>query len=280
MVAWVREVFFLDTPEGGRFCLLTRPAGTIRGVLLHVPPFAEELNKSRRMVALAARTFAESGWAVLQIDHYGCGDSAGDFGDAAWQNWVADVELAWQWLQTFCGEHAPGVPRGLWALRAGSLIVADWLQSSVARPPLLLWQPVTSGKQHLTQFLRMKAASEMLSDADARGVMARVRVALQDGEAVEVAGYAVSPQLAARMDAAVLRLPPDFSAPVAILEVSGAEPPESSPAVRLLVDKWRATGVPIIAEAVSGAGFWQTQEIETAPGLIDPSVRFLRGLNP
>lgn len=280
MAARVREAFFLDSPDGGRFCLVTRPAGAIRGALLYLHPFAEELNKSRRMVALAARAFAESGWAVLQVDQKGCGDSGGDFGDVDWHDWVADVERAWQWLQGFCAGQAPGVPQGVWTLRAGSLMAAEWLQSSSARPPLLLWQPVSNGKQHLTQFLRMKAAAEMLSDADARGVMARVRANLQAGEAVEVGGYAVSPALAAGMDAAVLRLPPDYTAPVAILEVSGAEPPESSPAVRLLVDKWQAAGVPVMAEAVSGAGFWQTQEIETAPGLIAPSVRFLQGLKP
>lgn len=280
MAAWVREAFFLDCAGGGRFCLVTRPAGAIEGALLYLHPFAEELNKSRRMVALAARAFAESGWAVLQVDHKGCGDSGGDFGDANWHDWVADVERAWQWLQGFCAGQAPGVPQGVWTLRAGSLMVAEWLQSSSARPPLLLWQPVSNGKQHLTQFLRMKAAAEMLSDADARGVMARVRANLQAGEAVEVGGYAVAPPLAVGMDAAVLRLPPDYQAAIAILEVNGAEPPESSPAVRLLVEKWLAAGVSVEAEAVSGAGFWQTQEIETAPGLIEPSLRFLQGLKP
>jgi pimeloyl-ACP methyl ester carboxylesterase len=44
-----------------------------------VHPFAEEMNKSRRMAALQSRALAAQGYAVLQIDLFGCGDSGGDF---------------------------------------------------------------------------------------------------------------------------------------------------------------------------------------------------------
>jgi len=42
------------------------------------------MNKSRRMVALQARALAGRGFAVLQMDALGCGDSAGDMQDATW----------------------------------------------------------------------------------------------------------------------------------------------------------------------------------------------------
>ncbi|MBK8384562.1 MAG: hypothetical protein IPL11_02315 [Candidatus Accumulibacter sp.] len=41
-------------------------------------------NKSWRIVPLQARALATAGYAVLQIDLMGCGDSSGDFGDATW----------------------------------------------------------------------------------------------------------------------------------------------------------------------------------------------------
>lgn len=98
LAACVREAFFLETPGGARFCLLSRPIAEAKGGVLFVPPFAEELNKSRRMVAEAVRAFVEAGWAVLQLDLKGCGDSAGDFGDAAWADWLADVDAGGLYL--------------------------------------------------------------------------------------------------------------------------------------------------------------------------------------
>lgn len=266
-----RDVLYLDAPQGGRFCLVTRPHGDSVGAILFVPPFAEELNKSRRMVALAARAFAAHGWTVLQLDPLGCGDSAGDFGDAGWQDWLDDLGRGYAWLRA-----ETGLPPVLWSLRAGSLLAADWLQQNPARPPLLLWQPVTNGRQHLTQFLRLKAANEMLADADAKAAMAEVRAALQSGQAVEVAGYAIAPALAAGIEASALRLPKD-SGPVGMIEVSGSETPAVSPVLQRLADAWQADGIPVRADVVPGPAFWQAQEIETAPALIERSLRVLDG---
>lgn len=266
-----REVFFIDGRAGQRFCVLTRPVGMPRGGVLFVHPFAEELNKSRRMVSLAAQAFAASGWMVLQIDLHGCGDSAGDFGDACWQGWVDDVALGWSWLRAHCEG-----PRVLWSLRAGSLLAADWLHGpALEQPALLMWQPVSDGRQHLTQFLRLKAAGEMLADADARQAMSLLRESLQRGDGVEVAGYGLSAALAAGLDAASLRLPPGYSAPVALLEVDSRPQPELSPALARLTERLTKAGNLVRSEAVSGAAFWQTQEIETAPAMIEASLRML-----
>src|SRR5690606_9944848 len=106
----------------------TWPEGPPVGGVLHVHPFAEELNKSRRMAALAARAFAQRGWVVLQMDLLGCGDSAGDFRDASWAGWLDDLSLAWALLATLCA-----APTVVWTVRAGSLLAADWLASHEGR---------------------------------------------------------------------------------------------------------------------------------------------------
>ena len=46
------------------------------GVLI-VAPMGEEMNKCRRMMALAARALQAAGLGALYIDCYGTGDSAG-----------------------------------------------------------------------------------------------------------------------------------------------------------------------------------------------------------
>jgi len=270
-----REAFFLDAPGGPRFCLVTRPVAAPVGALLFVPPFAEELNKSRRMAALGTRAFAERGWTVLQMDGFGCGDSAGDFSDVGWHDWVEDVARGWAWLRADSERHGTTGPSVLWSLRGGSLVAADWLRASGETPPLLMWQPVTNGKQHLTQFLRLKAANGMLAESGGAAAMADIRSALQRGETIEVAGYGLSPALAAGMDAAGLQLRAAYPSPVAMLEVDNAGRLEPSPALAPLVAKWAAAGVPVSAECVAGPAFWQTQEIETAPMLVERSVAVL-----
>jgi exosortase A-associated hydrolase 2 len=233
-----RNPFFLSSPRGARFAISTTGAEPAIGGLLFVHPFAEEMNKSRRMGALAAEAFAARGWLVLQIDLAGCGDSAGDFGDVDWQWWIDDVSLAWTWLRERCTG-----PLGIWTLRAGCLVAADWLAQSTERPPLLLWQPVVNGQQHLTQFLRLKSASEMLTSAGSKGAVARVRADLDAGTSVEVAGYRLSPGLAAGLGGATLRLPERYSAPLAVLEVASAAHAELSPAIASLAARWRDAGV-------------------------------------
>jgi uncharacterized protein len=67
------EPFFLaaTTPEGGqRFCLWHPAQGLAagqapRGLILYIHPFAEEMNKARRMAALQSRAFAKEGFEVL-----------------------------------------------------------------------------------------------------------------------------------------------------------------------------------------------------------------------
>jgi exosortase A-associated hydrolase 2 len=231
------------------------------------------MNKSRRMAALAARAFAQDGWCVLQPDLFGCGDSYGDFGDATWSRWTEDVGHAYAWLRDAC--EGPVV---LWTLRAGALVASDWLAAPGAPAvPLLLWQPVVSGRQHLSQFLRLKAIADMIADADARASTAAAREALAAGKPVEVAGYVVSPQLASGLERAALGLPRQHAAPVALLEVA-LEPSAPSPAVVALAQKWSNGPLQCTVSTVAGPAFWQSQEIETAPALLDRSREWLRSV--
>lgn len=266
-----RQAFYLDAPGGGRFCLVSWPAGVPVGGILYIHPFAEEMNKSRRMAALGARAFVERGWVVVQMDLYGCGDSAGDLGLASWAAWLDDISHAWAWLRGQC--PAPAV---LWTTRGGSLLAADWLAAcNDLSPPLLMWQPVISGKQHLTQFLRLKAAGEMLVDADAQAAMAAVRADLLAGFPVEVAGYELTPALASGMEASSLRLPERYRGRLGMFEVCGGERVEISPALGNLHQRLKVSGVDADVDAVRGAAFWQTQEIETVPALIERSTAWL-----
>lgn len=268
-----RSVSFLPVDGAGeRLCVLTEPAQSPRGAVLYIHPFAEEMNKSRRMAALAAEAFAREGWLVLQIDLQGCGDSSGDFADASWAGWLADVDAAWRWL-----EARGAGPIHLWGLRAGSLVLADWVASREVAAPLLLWQPVIDGRQHLTQFLRLKGVSQMLEESDAKAAIGTVRAAIEAGRPVEVAGYTLAPALVSGLQAARLNLPADYAMPVALFELSPAGS-AVSPGLAALAGRWRERGIPVTETALAGVAFWQTQEIEIAPSLLEASPAALQAL--
>lgn len=255
--------FFLNAGEAARFCLYHAAALPCRGSWLYVHPFAEELNKSRRMAALQAHALAQSGFAVLQLDLYGCGDSAGDFGDTSWQAWLDDLHLACAWLASETGS-APG----LWGLRLGASLAVDYARSAALQPPrLLLWQPVCQGTQHLRQFLRLKVAGDALERNAGNGAVI-MRQSLLDGAALEIAGYRLSPALAQAIDALDLgRLAPHM--PTHWIEV-GAQCP---PAAQHVADTWRAAGTPLEFGLASCPPFWATQEIAECPSLLSLTTR-------
>lgn len=259
------EVFFISAgggARGQRLCLHHRPHGPrVRGALVYVHPFAEEMNKSRRMAALQSRALAQAGYAVLQVDLLGCGDSSGDFGDATWVDWIADVVEAAQWMRQRYSEQL-----WLWGLRAGCLLATEAAKHVDAPCNFLFWQPATAGKVLLQQFLRLKLASEML-DKQAKGTMDNLRAQLAAGETVEIAGYWLAPALASGLESATLA-PPLAASQLIWLEVSTRENASLLPASATTVQRWQQADHPVSAQVVAGPGFWQTTEIEEAPALI------------
>lgn len=264
------QAFFLPVQAGQRFCLFHPPQGALRGCVLHLHAWGEEMNKSRRMVARQARQLADSGHAVLLLDLKGCGDSSGDWLDTTWQDWIADGLAAAAWLQA---RH--DAPLTLWGHRSGALLadaVARQLHGAASR--LLLWQPVLQGKLQLTQFLRLRAAADM-AHTDSKTTMQRLRSALQQGQAVDVAGYELGAELARGLEAATLAAPP-AATEVLWLEVSAQAEPALSPASASLAQAWSASGCPVHTRAVAGPAFWQTQEIEDADLLLQATLDLMR----
>jgi exosortase A-associated hydrolase 2 len=258
--------------ESRLFGLYFQPAsGPPRQAILHVPAFAEEMNKSRRMLALQARSLAKRGFGVLLLDLYGTGDSAGDFGDARWPIWLDDVAMGVKWL------HEQGVECvSLWALRAGALLALDALQARrLVCGHLLLWQPVLSGELFLNQFLRLRVASGMLSRAGQETVKELLR-RLLDGECLEVAGYMLHPEWAQDLIALDYRksaLSPGIG-PLGLMEIAGSGQVEHSPLYRKFVETCRAGQIPIDSRIVTGEPFWSTQEIAEAPALITATLDY------
>jgi exosortase A-associated hydrolase 2 len=255
--------FFMESPRGRLFCLYLAPqANAIRGGILYLHPFAEEMHKSRRMAALQARALAAQGYAVLQIDLTGSGDSAGDFGDASWSAWKADAQLAHQWLAETINK-----PIGLWGLRTGGLLALDISRQLPAVDRLILWQPVTNGDLFLNQFLRIKLANEMLTSKQSKTNTKELRTSLANGNSVEVAGYRLSPTMARELAQIQFpALPPPC--PVFWLEAGLNKGAQITPASMSIIDAWHDAGAVVHSKALTSDPFWNTQEITESPEFI------------
>lgn len=259
--AYEATASFEPAPGGPRFVLTYRPLRvTERGTVVLAPPFAEEMNKCRRMVAQTARALAADGWLVVQPDLYGCGDSAGNFGAASWRQWVADLERV-------IGAHHAGGELWLWGVRAGALLLSPLLEANPAAN-LLLWQPAHDGAAVLNQFLRLRASAALL-DRSETADRKQLRARLAQGESIEVAGYPLSPQVANPLAEARLVLPPDFSGRIVWFDVSDDAAEPVAPPRQKIAEAWRAAGHRVKFEAVVGPKFWQTVETAEAPALIE-----------
>lgn len=270
------EPFFLPVEPGVRFCLLHKPAsgGATRGGILYVHPFAEEMNKSRRMAAMQARSFAALGYAVLQIDLLGCGDSSGELLDATVSGWRADLDVAAQWMlrQGFG-------PLKLWGLRFGALLAADWAGRSgktIGVDGLVLWQPVTSGEIQLNQFLRISVAADLLAPGGTSGGGGVLRRRLAAGETLEVAGYDVTPALAREMGELSLADVALGDMTVDWLELTADVAGVMAPGSLRVAEHWESSRVPVKCHVVAGEPFWATVEITDCPALLQKTTQAAR----
>jgi exosortase A-associated hydrolase 2 len=259
------ESFFLPVAGGTRYCLFHAPQGECRDALVYLHPFAEEMNKTRRMAALQARALAARGVGVLQIDLHGCGDSSGEFGDARWESWKADVNAARAWLQQRLGR-----PAGLWGLRLGALMALDVAAGAQEVPHrLLLWQPVINGAAVMNQFLRLRIAADMVQEGAANGGTKALRAALEQGRSVEIAGYELAPQLAAAIDPLDASVLAPRGCRIDWFEVLPAAGRPLPPASSRIAAIWQAQRIDFGVHLVQGEPFWTTPEIAECAALLD-----------
>ena len=246
--------------------------------VLICPPFAEELNKTRRLMAEQSRQLAAAGFGVLLLDLDGTGDSPlalygeGSEAQMSWTHWVQQLCAGLEWLGQNRVTHVQ-----LLGLRLGALLALEILQStqvdeSTHRYPkiehLVLWQPVTSGKTYMTQFLRLRIAAAMMSNNEAETVSSLRKLAVDDGFA-EVAGYRLPRQLIEQLD---LKKIESFSLPAALnidwFDISRTPAKALSPNSSKVIQTWRDTEIEIDIHRIDSDSFWSTQELVSAPQLL------------
>lgn len=266
---------FLDAPAGRTFVLLRQPRPGGATVLV-VPPFAEEMNKSRRMIAEVGRRLEKSGMGMLVVDLFGTGDSEGEFAQADWQRWKADLAAAMRWAA------AEGAPiRGMLAVRLGCILGSEALAGiGHILQRTVMWQPVVSGRRFLEQFLRLRVAASRMGGGDSKETVAALRARLKSGELLEVAGYGISGTICDQLDAAELQ--PFLRSHLgevhwmeAVRSADTALPVPSSKAI----DAARSTGLEVTPHSVMGEPFWSSTEIVCLDAMVARTAEVLAKLD-
>lgn len=267
----MRVAFFLDSAAGKIFCTgsLHADAQAARGRVLIVPPLAEEMNKSRHVLSGVARAAADAGHEVLLPDLFGTGDSQGDLAEATLDIWRADLDRV-------LGRMQEEAPLHIVAFRAGALLAADALSRHPAQS-ITLVHPQSDGRQVLTQLLRLRLAGGLFGDGE-KETVSQLRQRLDAGEALEIAGYRLSPALAAGIDVLTLEdLPADKVSRIHWIELAPQADRPLMPASQRIIDRWRSGGSPVETSIVACDQFWATQEIAACPAVAETVIQRLAG---
>jgi exosortase A-associated hydrolase 2 len=262
---------FIASARGSVFVLMRRPAGSVRQTVLIVPPFAEEMNKSRKMIAELMRGLEQRGVASVLPDLYGTGESEGEFRDADWSVWQDDLTAAARWAAargcavTAMASVRLGCTLAVQAMRHDAL-------AHVARH--VFWQPVLDGQRFLTQFLRLRVAASMMNPAGKETVQ-QLRGKLEKGETLEVAGYDLTSNLAQQIDKLSLLPTPSALADLHWFEVPADAQSGVSPATENAVTAARTGGTTVQMHSIPGLPFWATTEIAVVPELVTKTADVL-----
>lgn len=259
---------FVEGARGRTLVVARFPRVSEGRSVIVVPPFAEEMNKSRQAVSQLAQGLAESGIATILPDLGGTGDSDGEFCNADWDDWQQDIVVAAGWAA------GQGWPVGaILGIRLGCALAAQAVQrleTPISRT--VFWAPVSDGSVFLTQFLRLRVAATMMTD-DPSESTADLRSRLAAGETLEIAGYALGPGLSAQIDR--IRLP-DLISPalgeLCWIDVTRSDPPTVSAAAAGAIERARTTASRVSALAISGEPFWSSAEVVVSRELIEGTL--------
>ena len=145
---------------------------------------------------------------------------------------------------------------------------------------VVLWQPVTSGRVYLNQFLRQGAPGIAATDSVDTGHRQGLRAKLLAGEPVNVSGYMLAPELAeAICEREIEPLGHGLESPIYWIEVVGKDNPKLLPASVRVIAKWRHGSVPVTTKTVVDHSFWRLQSLHPvwADNLIAATTRLIAG---
>lgn len=251
------------------------PDKTASHVVLFVAPFAEEMNKSRKMMTELLIGAAGLGMTGVLFDFYGTGDSEGEFEQATWKIWVEDLNAK---ITSLISDSANS-SLSIVSLRTGALLVNDTLNQLAPEQlskikALHYWNPVLNASQFVSQFLRLKLAADMVKSGAEKVTAKDLRQQLRQHGYLEVAGYRLNNALFEGLEQATLALPANvFPCTVNFYEISALD--GITPALSIGIKKILQDNREYQTFCINDAPFWSTQEIAISKQLLDITTEHL-----
>ncbi|CAM3880167.1 alpha/beta hydrolase family protein [Rheinheimera salexigens] len=255
----------------GQNFLLFSPTPVMQHAVIVLPPFAEEMNKSRHIFKQLFNKLAEQNQYGFMLDNYGTGDSEGDLDQASITLWRADLELLIQQIANWGFLTISFI-----SLRFGTLQLFDLLNHYKLPLPIkqvVLWQPMFDPARFWQQFCRIKVA-EAMANGD-KVSQKQIEQQLEQGDIIEIAGYPINLAFYKSVQHINATLPSVLTkAQLSWFELSMLDN-IAIPVQNMrenLVSKYSLNFKQIKADA-----FWQTTELASADELIALTVQQLVG---
>ncbi|MFK8053055.1 MAG: hypothetical protein AB8F65_08770 [Woeseiaceae bacterium] len=183
---------FVDSGDRRILLVWHETAVECRSAVVVFPALTEEMNKSRRLLWDLGQRLAAEGVMLVVPDLSGTGDSEGEFLEARWSHWCADMAAAKHWIA------ARGITQvDALAVRFGACLYADCadLWAADADYRLACWQPELDGAKALKQLMRLKVMSDRVTWGE-KTKLGDLQATLKTAP-VEIGGYQFHPELAA-----------------------------------------------------------------------------------
>jgi exosortase A-associated hydrolase 2 len=262
---------FVNLTNHRLFLRVTGNATSSENAILILPPFAEEMNKTRHLISTAMHTLTAAGCHSFLLDNLGTGDSEGDLDQASVDIWRNDIQQFIHLLQQHGYQSLSVI-----AIRFGSLQLFDLLNNDDSLLPLkqiVLWQPMFDTAKFWQQFARIKVAEAMASGNKVS--QKDLEQQLLQGETIEIAGYPISPQFYQSL----LSMQTAIPAALQHCQLSWFETSQleniALPVQKMLQQLQQHTEVNFVQ--LKAEPYWQTTELASADKLIALTVKQFAG---
>ena len=241
------------------------------GAVILIPPFAEEMNRSKRMYVLTARQLANAGFHVFCFDLVGTGDSECEFQDCSYVDWSQNIKDVYAHVTKShsCSVH-------FIALRFGALLLADFLrENSENVKTCIFWDPVESGEVFFRQLIRTKLAADMAIGSEKK-TSEELMVELSDQGYLEIGGYAINQPLAEKIQQLKLvEFIPNMLGHVELywMQTNPNAGKIKTPALPNSLKN--ITSDKVSFHTVEDIRFWMQQEVTIAPNLLRETCKVL-----
>ncbi|MEN7343988.1 MAG: hypothetical protein AAAFM81_13640 [Pseudomonadota bacterium] len=261
---------FLEIGDERLLCTTFTPAEgePVVGTLCVIQPFAEELNRARMPIKRMAIEATSFGWTTHVIDLSGTGDSSGDFSNASLGRWRQELQKTLNLLFRLAPANAA---RGLLAIRSSMLLLSG-LQLNSALDRVIAWQPVSSGRKWLREFLRIASMRSLSSTEDKP--TRKPKDILAESGAIEIAGYWLSREFADELSQTEATIEPELCPAIDIIELGATV----SPALQKFDEALQSGGIASTLIVAPNEPFWRIQEPVDTNSLSTATIQRLRSM--